>query len=262
MSTVDNVVPYSPAPVMPHPVGPNDFKPGPGLSLKAISALEVSYPGMLTEETRAFLQKTCGFTAGEIGMVDFTGRCHPSEPLNVFRPCITLALHEKGYRWIAETSRERGLPGPVWCVLSDPAVAIYVSDDVGAFLTAIEEARDCGRLSRWFDDLRGQARAVWTCSRTLARVSHRTCREDLALRGWLAELPPDAHVYDLRKRSAVRGWPYGVAGPEGRLYRCGRLPVFAVSATTSASRWRQHLTQIAATSEILSPAIARSAALV
>ena len=50
-------------------------------------------------------------------------------------------------------------------------------------------------------------------------------------------LPAGAYVYDLRARSAVRGWPYGVAGPSGRHYRCGRLPVFAV-AGMPAEGWR------------------------
>jgi len=36
----------------------------------------------------------------------------------------------------------------------------------------------------------------------------------------------------------VRGWPHGLVGPSGRLYRCGRLPVFAVAGSPSEG-WRQ-----------------------
>ena len=78
------------------------------------------------------------------------------------------------------------------------------------------------------------------------------------MRGWVAALPFDVHIYDLRDPSELRGWPYGLAGPEGRLYRCGRLPVFAVSAAPSASRWTRHVSQIAATAETLAPAAAHA----
>jgi hypothetical protein len=60
---------------------------------------------------------------------------------------------------------------------------------------------------------------------------------DDEIRGWLASLPSDAYVYDLRQPDTVRGWPYGVAGPSARLYRCGRLPVFAVAGSPTEG-WR------------------------
>jgi hypothetical protein len=50
-------------------------------------------------------------------------------------------------------------------------------------------------------------------------------------------LPVSDAVYDLRAPRTAGGWPYGVAGPSGRLYRCGRLPVFAV-AGLPAEGWR------------------------
>lgn len=172
----------------------------------------------------------------------------------MFRPCLTLAIDDEGRRWIAETSRDQGLPGPVWCVLSDPAVALYIADDLRGFLSTLNEACAHGQLYRWLRGLQRDGRAIWMQRRTLARESYEICREDRGLRGWLAELPFDVHVYDMRAPSVLRGWPYGVAGPEGRLYRCGRLPVFAVSTAPSASRWTQHMSQIAAAAEMLAPA--------
>jgi hypothetical protein len=256
MSTAGKVVPFSPAPVKPLNRGLLKLVSVPGLSMQAIQGLEATYPGTLTADMRSLLHTTCGVMAAEFGTIDFTGRWHPEEPISVFRPCLTLAIDDEGRRWIAETSRDQGLPGPVWCVLPDPAVALYISDDLNGFLSTLNEAIERGQLCRWLRGLHRDARAIWAQRQVLARVSCESCREDRSLRGWLAELPLDVQIYDLRAPSALRGWPYGLAGPEGRFYRCGRLPVFAVSTAPLASRWTQHMSQVAATAEILTPAAA------
>jgi len=260
MSTAGKVVPFSPAPVKPLPRGLFEPVAVPGLSAQAIQGLEATYPGTLTADMRSLLRKTCGLTAAEFGTIDFTSRWHPEEPISVFRPCLTLAIDDEGRRWIAETSRNQGLPGPVWCVLPDPAVTLHVSNDLSDFLSTLKEVAEPGQLCKWLRSLQRDARAIWAQRRALAQVSYETCRQDRALRGWLSMLPYDAHIYDLRAPAALRGWPYGLAGPEGRLYRCGRLPVFAVSTAPSASRWTQHMSQLAASAEILSPVIARGLA--
>lgn len=260
MSTRDRVVPFSPAPVKPLTCGPSKLVCVPGLSLQAIQALEPRYSGTLTAEMRSLLCTTCGLTAAEFGTIDFTSQWHPEEPISVFRPCLTLAIDDEGRRWIAETSRSQGLPGPVWCVLPDPAVSLYVSDDLNGFLSTLNDVAESGRLYNWLRGLQRDARWIWAQRQALARVSYENCTEDRSLRGWLAELPLDVLIYDLRARSAVRGWPHGLAGPEGRLYRCGRLPVFAVSTAPSASRWTQHMARIATTADILAPATAHGLA--
>lgn len=254
MSTVGNVVPFSTAPVNPFSRELFSVVSVPGLSAQAIQGLETTYPGTLTAEMRSLLRTTCGLTAAEFGTIDFTSRWHPEEPISVFRPCLTLAVDDEGRRWIAETSRDQGLPGPVWCVLPDPAVTLYVSDDLHGFLSTLKEVAERGQLCKWLRGIQRDALAVWAQRQMLARMSYESCREDRSLRGWLAELPFGVQLYDLRARLALRGWPHGLAGPEGRLYRCGRLPVFAVSTAPSASRWTQHMSHVAATAEIVVPA--------
>lgn len=260
MSTVGKVVPFSPAPAKPRPRGLFKLVSVPGLRTQAIQGLEATYPGTLTADMRSLLRTTCGLTAAEFGTIDFTSRWHPEEPISVFRPCLTLAIDDEGRRWIAETSRDQGLPGPIWCVLPDPAVTLYVADDLSGFLSTLNEVAERGQLCKWLRGLQRDARAIWAQRQALARVSYESCREDRGLRGWLAGLPFGVLIYDLRAPSALRGWPYGIAGPEGRLHRCGRLPVFAVSTAPSASRWIQQMSQVAATAEILAPAAAHGLA--
>jgi hypothetical protein len=209
---------------------------------------------------RSLLQTTCGFSAAEFGTIDFTSRWHPEEPIHVFRPCLTLAVDDEGRRWIAETSRRNGLPGPVWCILNEPAVAVYASEDLSDFIATLDETARRGRLSRWLRTLQQEARGVWIHRETLAQASYHSCRDDRGIRGWLAELPFDAHIFDLRARSALRGWPYGLAGPDARFYRCGSLPIFAVSASPSESRWSQHMAQIATAGSMPSAAVVGSLA--
>ncbi len=261
MSTADNVVPFLAAPKTLLTRGATRFSPSPGLSPEAIQGLESSFPGTLTQEMRALLRSTCGLTSDGLGSIDFTGQWYPDdEPIDVLRPCITLNVDDEGRRWVAETSRAVGLPGPVWCVLPEPAVAMYLADDLSEFLSSAGDVSRPGRLSRWFRELYCEARSIWVRRHALAREAYLSCKRDPGVRGWLAELPIDAHVFDLRGTSPPRGWPYGLAGPDGHLYRCGRLPIFAVCGSHSPSRWTQHMVQIAKSRELLTPAIARAVA--
>ncbi len=255
MSIADEVVPIPSAPRTKLPQRAQCVTTVPGLRTEAIQGLEPLYPGTLTKDMRALLQRTCGLSVGEFGAIDFTGRWHPEEPLAVFRPCLTLAIDDEGRRWIAETARSEGLPGPIWCVLPDPAVAIHVSDNLEAFLRHLRDSARPRRLAHWLRGVHREARAVWAYRQMLARESYEVCSRDRGLRAWLAGLPINAHVYDLRGPSARRGWPYGLAGPQGCFYRCGRLPVFAVAAAPSANRWTEHMARIVQTGEVLTPAI-------
>lgn len=260
MSTADNVVPFNPAPGIARNTRGPGIESAPGLSLEAIQGLDASYCGTLTADMRALLQKTCGLSVSGLGSMDFTGRCYPQEPIQVLRPSLTLTIDDEGRRWIGETSRQQGLPGPIWCVLPEPAVAVHVSDDLGSFLDQLNESARPGHLARWLRSLHVDAQRVWAWRQALAWQSYHGCRKDRGLSGWLAELPLHARIYDLRAPCVVRGWPYGLAGPDGRFYRCGRLPVFAVATAPSASRWRQHMSQVAATGDVPCPAAVASLA--
>jgi hypothetical protein len=170
-----------------------------------------------------------------LGSIDFTGCWFPEEPCAVFRPALTLAIDDEGRRWIAEIGNPD--PGPVWCVYPHPEVAVYVGDDLAAFLRILRERTSGGGMPDWLQEVSVQARAVWSRRHALAIRPHQVNRLDPDIRGWLGTLPSDAYVYDLRAPCDARGWPFGVMGPSARLYRCGRLPVFAV-AGWPAEGWR------------------------
>jgi hypothetical protein len=227
----------------------------PGLCPEAIQGLETSYPGTITPELRKLLASSCGLTGTVLGDIDFTSRWFPEEPLWIFRPGLTLAIDDEGRRWIAETAGDVGLPGPVWCIFQKPEVALHVGDDLGTFLSTLCEHERCNGTREWLQGLCAEARVVWARRHALAFRSQKTCRWDRQLQGWLAGLPFDAYVYDLRLPMPARGWPYGLAGPTGRLYRCGRLSVFAVAGRPSSGRWAQHLSDIATTFPPARPAM-------
>jgi hypothetical protein len=163
-----------------------------------------------------------------------------------------LAIDDQGRRWIAEGAEDDGLPGPVWCIFPEPKVALYVKDDLAQFLSDLKHKTTAGDIDSWLRALTLEARVVW---------KHRTRsglrsggKYDPDLRNWVATLPADAHVYDLRAPALIRGWPYGVAGPTGRYYRFGRASVFAVSGPPAADRWSRHLSEIALRFPIAQPA--------
>jgi hypothetical protein len=206
--------------------------PLPGLRPDVIQGLDAVYPGILSPEMRQLLRTSCGLEDTALGSVDFTGRWHPEEPLSVFRPCLTLAVDYEGRRWIAETSSGGGLPGPVWYVLREPQVALWIANDMGDFLATLHECAKTDSTHRWLRGILAEARAVWAQRHALA-IRPTSRRWDKSIRGWLAALPLDAYVFDLRSPAYVRGWPYGLSGPSGPLYRCGKLPLFAIGPKPS-----------------------------
>src|SRR5882672_9080052 len=236
MSAPDTLMPLVSAPWLDADGHPLSVRPLPGLRSDVIQSLECSYPGILTPAMKALLGNSCGLAGTEIGSIDFTGCWFLEEPYAVFRPALTLAIDDAEHRWIAEIG-DRDLPGPVWCVFPDPEVAVHVSDDLSAFMAAIREYTGRGEMHAWLHGLTARARTVWSRRHALAIRPHEAAHTDRAIRGWLLGLPMDAYVYDLRVQGIARGWPYGVAGPSGRFYRCGRLPVFAV-AGLPAEGWR------------------------
>ena len=213
MSTAGNVVPFSPAPVKPLTRGLFKFVSVPGLSMQAIQGLEATYPGTLTADMRSLLHTTCGLTAAEFGTSDFTGRWHPEEPISVFRPCLTLAIDDEGRRWIAETSRDRRLPGPVWCVLPDPAVTLHISDDLNGFLSTLNEAVERGHLDKWLRSLHRDARAIWEQAQATLNglpfrviVEHQDVGDVSNLLDRLERMRPDVVLID------ISGWKESLEG--------------------------------------------------
>ena len=201
--------------------------PLPALRREAVSTLETNWAGILTPEMRQVLQLSCGLSGTPLGSIDFTGCWYPEESLSIFRPSLTLAVDSKGRRWIAEVGKQRGLPGPVWCVFPRPEVVLFIDRNLGDFLTRLYDSVRRGTTSQWLTTLDSRARMLWASRHARAMgipVAFSRLRE---LRGWLAGLPLEAWVYDLRAPGARRGLPYGLARERGDLCRCGRLPVFA-----------------------------------
>jgi hypothetical protein len=236
MSTPDTMTPLVSSPWLDTDGKPLPVRSLPGLRPDVIKTLARAYPGIMSPALKELLATCCGLVDTELGHIDFTGCRSPEEPCAVFQPCLTLATDDTGRRWIAEIDG-KDLPGPVWCVFPDPEVAVYVSDDLAAFIATLRDCACRGRTLAWLQDLTATALAVWSHRQALALRPDNAYRSDEEIRGWLSSLPSDAYVYDLRKQTRVRGWPYGVAGPSGRLYRCGRLPVFAAAGSPTEG-WR------------------------
>ena len=230
MSTLDTVAPFISAPWVDSHGQPLRVRPLPGLRSDLLQALQFSASG-LSEEYRELLGYCSGLAGTALGHIDFTGCWFPEERCTVFEPCLTLAVDHAGRRWITEVS-EDGLPGSVWCLFTKPEVAVYVSDSFTEFLSTLWQRTRHGRLFSWLQDLTAQAHAIWAHRRSLA-LRRNQAEADPAIAPWLATLPEHAYIYDLRSPMVARGWPYGLAGPAGRLYRYQREAVFAVAVPDS-----------------------------
>jgi hypothetical protein len=234
MSTADTMMPLLTAP-WPGRAGEQLLTfPLPGLRREAIADLDANWAGPMTPEMRQLLQLSCGLSKTPLGSVDFTGRLYPEEPLSVFSPSLTLAIDDQGRRWIAEVAKWRGLPGPVWCVLSKPEVAMFVDRNLADFVVRLNNnvRREC--MAQWLTVLNTRARKLWASRHARAIAVPIAFRRMRELRGWLAGLPLDAWIYDLRAPGPRRGLPYGISRERGFPQRCGRLPVFAFVGTSSA----------------------------
>ena len=202
--------------------------PLPPVTPQAIDDLQVAYPGILSPDMRRLLQVSSGVSGTVLGDLDFTGRSFPEEALPVFRPCLTVAVDDEGRRWIAETSGGRGLAGPVWCILPRSAVTLWIAEDLAGLLSIVRSSARPGDALEWLHRVDTRARWVWTHRKTLGIYFRNVCRADKTLRGWVMGMPCDAYVYDLRLPWIARGVPHG----HGWLYRCGRLPIFALAPET------------------------------
>jgi hypothetical protein len=227
MSPVDSMVPLLQGPWTARSGEQLPIVPLPPLRPEAISNLEAHWTGPLTPEMRQILRQSCGLSGTPLGSIDFTGLWYAEEPLSIFRPCLTLTIDERGCRWIAELGKTRGLPGPIWCVFPRPEVALLIDRNLPEFLQRLHTniRRDC--LSDWLTTLSIRARRLWASRHGRAigvPVAFSRLKE---IRGWLAELPVNAWVYDLRAPGINRGLPYGLMHERGELLRCGRLLVFA-----------------------------------
>lgn len=236
MSTLDTMTPLISTPWLDANGKSLSARPLPGLRPEVLQTLERAHPGVISPALTDLLSACCGLADTDLGLIDFTGCCFPEEPCTVFNPCLTIAIDDAGRRWIAEVG-DGDLPGPVWCVFPQPEVAVYVSGDLASFLSTFRDHASRGDTLTWLQELTTTARAVWSHRRTLAMRPHHVDHSDDQIRGWSSSLPSDAYVYDLRTQTIARGWPYGVAGPSGRLYRCGRLPVFAAAGSPTEG-WR------------------------
>jgi len=231
MSTVDTVMPLLQRPWIGRSEEQPPIVPLPPLRPEAITNLEAFWAGVLTPQMRQLLQCSCGLSDTPLGTVDFTGRWFPEEPLSIFRPSITLAVDDQGRRWIAELGRRRGLPGPVWCVFPRPEVALVIDRDLGDFLQRLHTHIRLDTVAEWLCTLRIRARRLWASRHGRAigvPVAFSRLKE---IRGWLAGLPVNAWVYDLRAPGINRGLPYGLIRERGEIYRCGRLLVFAFAGS-------------------------------
>ena len=241
MSTCITTMRWVSAPWLNADGNPLSVVPLPGLSSEVIQSLECTYPGILSPPMKELLGSCCGLAGTELGSIDFTGCWFLEEPYPVFRPALTLAIDDAERRFIAEIGNN-GLPGPIWCVFPRPEVAVYVSEDLAEFLGVVRGRTCRGEMGAWLRNLTAQARTIWSRRHTLALRPHEAHRSDRSIRGWLMTLPSDAYIYDLRTESNARGWPYGVVGPSGWHYRCGRELLFAV-AGPPAQAWRAPLPQ-------------------
>jgi hypothetical protein len=110
-----------------------------------------------------------------------------------------------------------GLPGPVWCVFSQPTVAVYVSDDLIGFVSTLRQAEECGHIPDLLQGFAKTARSFWDYHAALAFRSGVACRCDRAMRGWLYALPP---MHGLRSAPANAGAELAV-----RPRRCVQPPL-------------------------------------
>jgi hypothetical protein len=236
MSALDTLVPLLRSPWTDRTGISTSTVPLPGVQRETLAYLESQWSGFLTAEMRQVLQLTCGLSGTPLGNIDFTGRWYPEEPLCVFRPSVTLTVDTQGRRWVAEAGRIRGLPGPVWCILPAPKVALFVERNLGEFLLRLQDHVRRGSASEWLSGVSARARKLWACRYARATALPIALGRFKEIRAWLARLPLNAWIYDLRAPVTLRGLPYGLAPEPGHLLRCGRLPVFAVLGTDTAAR--------------------------
>ncbi len=104
---------------------------------------------------------------------------------------------------------------------------MFVDRTLGDFLLRLHQEMRRDTLSQWLTILRIRARTLWATRHARAIGVPEAFSRLRELRGWLAGLPVNAWIYDLRTPRVRRGLPYGLTRERGAACRCGTLPVFA-----------------------------------
>jgi len=106
-----------------------------------------------------------------------------------------------------------------------------IDRDLADFLQRLHTHIRLDTLSEWLTTLSIRARKLWASRHGRAIGAPVAFSRLKEIRGWLAGLPVNAWVYDLRAPGINGGLPYGLAHERGELYRCGRLLIFAFAGS-------------------------------
>lgn len=192
-----------------------------GLSDEELREFRSTLPGPLSADVESLLRFASGFQTEALGVVDFTGRSHPTEFKEFVPHGFALAKTVEGNFWLLDVMKD-GSWEHVFHISHDPPVfAVYFN----SFVTFLEAAVAGDRMVKEAASLISQDHM-----RGVLAIEARSF-SDAKMAQFAHTLPDNFRIYDLRAVQSPQGFEWGLSGAWTQCKRFNLDLIFAVEET-------------------------------
>lgn len=203
----------------------------PGLSTEQIATLEKRLPCAIPSNIKDLLGFTSGFKNGPIEDIDFSGSL-AFEMLDVFPYGLPIAHDGLGNFWVIDLVPQAQEWGAVFYVCHDPAVIVYHTETLEAFINNIIKLSNPSHQST----LDKQEEFSWVIWKNNPGVlSQNSCihSNDKSLKEFATILDETYQIIDLRNPQLGDGFSWGRYGPRTIIKRYKEERIFAYQVKQS-----------------------------
>lgn len=186
----------------------------PSLSVEGIAELERVH-GRLSDELRAFLQYASGFHLEPIGRIDFRGT--EAFEFEAIPTALPIASDGQGNFWVIVP--QAGAAEAVLFVAHDPPVIVLQATDLVVFM------EQCFTTSGPASATKVAVKRVATGNPDVISRREALRSDDPKVREFAGTLPDRAVIADLRGTLVGRGFCWGVAGPQTKVWAAPSEPL-------------------------------------
>ena len=193
----------------------------PGLQAQEIAKLFTALPAAIPVELTELLMYASGFSSPDFGAVDFTGRSLQFSFDEISPFGIPIASRD-GNTWVIDIQSD-GASTYVLYFSHDPPVVIIQFDSLAEFIDAVGNQHDVAGAANI------AASQVYKTGASGISVAEARRSRDTDIAKFAENLPGNLSVFDLRKRSPLRGFAWGRTGPNAECRRAGTNLIFAAT---------------------------------
>lgn len=176
------------------------------------------------------LRELLGFSAGMEGClagIDFTGECMMFEMEDLFPRGLPVAADGCGNFWVLDLTPQTTRTAPVFYASHDAPVILYQCSDLASFMGEVFRGYTAPHRSLVDDVHEDRLFNVWRKNPGVLSRAQALTAADPVLAEFVASLPENFEIVDLRKVEPGMGFSWGRYGADTELKRHGHERIFA-----------------------------------